>query len=251
MSPVGSIGSHDRAGKGARKARWTALEDDLLRRGGVPEGRSAESAKSRRLALGIRRRAPKAAWTLEEDALVRAGDVPPGRTSRAIEYRRLAVLGINHGPRWTAREDALLRAGELPEGRSHRAAESRRPHLGIRTPRRPAIVLTTAYERLRHGSGPRTLGPGEILLRALDRAVPRTLPRHLRDDVIGTLTVDVLEGAVTLDGIVAAVRHAIARVYRLHPIVAAPLSLDAPHFADGRATLGDRISSEAGLWGTS
>jgi hypothetical protein len=79
---------------------------------------------------------------------------------------------------------------------------------------------------------------------AVDAAVSHRLPHHIRDDVMGRLILDILEGRVDVS---QAAKY--AQVYTrqaYNQMNYGPLSLDARLFEDGSTTRGDTITR--GLW---
>jgi hypothetical protein len=76
-------------------------------------------------------------------------------------------------------------------------------------------------------------------------AVPETLPRQIRDDVIGAMALAVVEGKLRTADICKRVREFIAAQYRQFSKYG-PISLDARLFEDGNATLLDRLSTDVG-----
>jgi hypothetical protein len=79
---------------------------------------------------------------------------------------------------------------------------------------------------------------------AVDAAVSRCLPHHIRGDVMGRLILDILEGRVDISEVAICARRYIRQAY--NEMNYGPLSLDAPRFDGGTATRGDTISR--GLW---
>jgi hypothetical protein len=80
---------------------------------------------------------------------------------------------------------------------------------------------------------------------AVDGAVSRRLPRHIRDDVMGRLMLDILELRVDISAVAHFARLYTKQAYNEidYPIAR---SLDSRLSADSRMTLLDRVSAEAG-----
>jgi hypothetical protein len=86
--------------------------------------------------------------------------------------------------------------------------------------------------------------PDEIFS-AVDGAVSRRLPRHIRDHVMGRLSLDILELRVDISAVVHFARLYTREAYNEIEYPKAR-SLDARVSADSRMTLLDRVSVEAG-----
>ncbi len=78
----------------------------------------------------------------------------------------------------------------------------------------------------------------------IDAAVSRQLPRHIRDDVIGSVTLEVLEGRLSLCDLAKAVKQRQRQLYSETNY--GPISLDAPAYRDGAVPLVETISE--GIW---
>jgi hypothetical protein len=76
-------------------------------------------------------------------------------------------------------------------------------------------------------------------------AVPSSLPRQVRVDVIGSMALDLAEGKLQPDDMRRRVREYITAHFRMFSKFG-PRSLDAPLSADGSATLLDMLSTDAG-----
>lgn len=83
------------------------------------------------------------------------------------------------------------------------------------------------------------------LLLAVDGAVPKTLPEHIRQDVCQDLVVAVLSGDVSIGNLQDATPKYIKQVFKQFPIKYGPLSLDmpAPWSRDDTRTLGELLAS--------
>lgn len=79
---------------------------------------------------------------------------------------------------------------------------------------------------------------------AVDAAVSHRLPRHIRDDVMGRLILEVLEGRVDVPQVAKYAQLYTRQAY--NQMNYGPLSLDARLFEDGSTTRGDRVTR--GLW---
>jgi hypothetical protein len=79
---------------------------------------------------------------------------------------------------------------------------------------------------------------------AADAAVSHRLPRHIRDDVMGRLILDLLEGRVDVSQAAKYAQMYTRQAY--NQMNYGPLSLDARLFEDGPTTRGDRVTH--GLW---
>lgn len=86
------------------------------------------------------------------------------------------------------------------------------------------------------------LKPDEIWHR-LERAINRALPQHIRDDVIGTMALAVLEGRLLVEKIESAAR-AFVTAYNRDNRVYEDLSLDAPIPGMDGMTYMDRLAAE-------
>jgi hypothetical protein len=79
----------------------------------------------------------------------------------------------------------------------------------------------------------------------LNVAIPANLPAQIRDDVIGAMALELVEGKLKTTDVRRRVREFIKAQFRQFGKFG-PLSLDARLFEDGNATLLDRLSTEAG-----
>jgi hypothetical protein len=80
-------------------------------------------------------------------------------------------------------------------------------------------------------------------------AVPAYLPAQIRDDVIGAMALEIVEGKLRPTDIRRRVREYITAQYRQFSKFG-HVSLDARLYDDGNATLLDRLSTDAstGYW---
>jgi hypothetical protein len=86
---------------------------------------------------------------------------------------------------------------------------------------------------------------GADIFALIRSAVPTTLPAQVRDDVIGAMALEVVEGKLRPADIRRRVSEYITAQYRQFSKFG-PVSLDARLYEDGNATLLDRLSTEAG-----
>jgi hypothetical protein len=85
-----------------------------------------------------------------------------------------------------------------------------------------------------------------VVFSAVNAVVSLRLPRHIRDEVIGRLFLDVEEGRVALPDV-----ERFARKYsiELYEEERHQISLDAPAFRDGSGgSMIDRLSEADGMW---
>jgi hypothetical protein len=75
--------------------------------------------------------------------------------------------------------------------------------------------------------------------------VPASLPRPIREDVIGSMALDLAEGKLQPEDIQRRVHEYVTAQFRLFSKFG-PQSLDAPLSAEGPATLLDMLSTDAG-----
>jgi hypothetical protein len=89
-------------------------------------------------------------------------------------------------------------------------------------------------------------GRADIVFSAISEAVSFRLPRHIRDEVMGQLFLDVEEGRIALSDIKKFARKYTSDLYEEEK---RRISLDAPAFRDGtgRSKL-DRLSEADGMW---
>ena len=90
----------------------------------------------------------------------------------------------------------------------------------------------------------RIAAPPDETFSAVDAAVSRRLPHHIRDDVMGRLILDIFEGRVDVSQVAKYAQAYTRQAY--NQMNYGPLSLDAQLFADGSTTRGDRVTR--GLW---
>jgi hypothetical protein len=89
-------------------------------------------------------------------------------------------------------------------------------------------------------------GRADVVFSAVSQAVSSRLPRHIRDDVMGQLFLDVEEGRVALADIGQFARKYTNDIYQEEK---RQISLDAPAFRDGTGgSRLDRISEADGMW---
>lgn len=95
----------------------------------------------------------------------------------------------------------------------------------------------------------RAPAPVDDIFALLRSAVPATLPRQIRDDVIGKMALEIFEGKLRPADIGRRVREYVAAQFREFSNFGR-VSLDARLYDDGNATLLDRLSTEActGYW---
>jgi hypothetical protein len=84
---------------------------------------------------------------------------------------------------------------------------------------------------------------GADIFRLIRAAVPAYLPAQIRDDVIGAMALEVVEGKLRPSDIRRRVGEYVTGQYRQFSKFG-PVSLDARLFEDGSATLLDRLSTE-------
>jgi hypothetical protein len=85
---------------------------------------------------------------------------------------------------------------------------------------------------------------GADIFTLIRAAVPVTLPAQIRDDVIGAMALEIVEGKLPPADILRRVREYITAEFRRFSKFGA-ISLDAHLYADGNATLLDRLSTES------
>jgi hypothetical protein len=93
---------------------------------------------------------------------------------------------------------------------------------------------------------PRIVHVSESVLDVISAAVPRHLPRDLRDDAIQNIWVAVQEGRVKRNEIAARANEFVRAEYRLNHNAWGPRSLDVPIYLDSGTTLIETITH--GLW---
>ena len=108
----------------------------------------------------------------------------------------------------------------------------------------PKKVKPAAASNLRTGLTGIIAAQPHDLFTAIDAAVPRNLPRFIRDDVMGELAEMVLAGDLDVADLAAAARRLTGKQYSA--INFGPVSLDAPAYRDSAIPLIETISE--GLW---
>lgn len=89
-------------------------------------------------------------------------------------------------------------------------------------------------------------GRADVVFTAVNEAVSRQLPRHIRDEVIGQLYLDVEEGRVALSDVARFARKYTNDLYQEEK---RRISLDEPAFRDGSGgSRLDRLSEADGIW---
>jgi hypothetical protein len=87
------------------------------------------------------------------------------------------------------------------------------------------------------------------IMDVISAAVPRHLPRDLRDDAIQNIWLAVLEGRLKRTEIAARAREFINAEFRsAHDKHSKTSSLDVPIWLDSSTTLLDRLATGSGLW---
>ncbi len=124
---------------------------------------------------------------------------------------------------------------------------------------RLVLRLSTANAKVHHAEAaarraqilraPAIAEHGADIFLLIRSAVPANLPVQIRDDVIGAMALEIVEGKLRFTDIRRRVREYVAVQYRQFSKFGR-LSLDARLFEDGNATLLDRLSTEAatGCW---
>jgi hypothetical protein len=120
---------------------------------------------------------------------------------------------------------------------------------------RVVVRLSTANAKVHHAEAsarraqifraPAIAEHGADIFSLIRSAVPETLPPQIRDDVIGAMALEVVEGKLKTADICKRVREFITAQYRQFSRFG-PRSLDARLFEDGTMTLGDTIT--CGFW---
>jgi hypothetical protein len=126
---------------------------------------------------------------------------------------------------------------------SERRKLLRQPSGVIAIPK-PQIIRTT---NLRAPTLTSSLaGRADVVFSAVNEAVSLRLPRHIRDDVMGQLFLDVEEGRVALSDVKRFARKYTSDIYEEEKW---RISLDAPAFRDGTGgSKLDRLSEADGMW---
>ncbi len=207
--------------------------------------------KANREAIAKKRKPRTAAppWSKEELALLAEGKDVPGRTKSAIKTRRRIADCLKRPDhvRWSKEENKLfvrlyptMKNAELAEhfpGRNVRALVRRGWYLGLRkNPDYRGCAVKTKLTREQREAVPALVQEAMKGLR--DRP-------HIREEIVSSLTLDVLDGKVPFEGIKDAVKTHRTKAYAMFPEKGAHQSLDAQLFDDGPTTLGERIDSNA------
>jgi hypothetical protein len=143
-----------------------------------------------------------------------------GKTTYILNHRALLLFRKKH-PKY---DRIVLRLSSVNAKIHHAEAFARRAQIL----RAPAIA-----ER------------GLDIFNVIRSAVPLTLPTQIRDDVIGAMALEIVEGKLRPTDVRRRVREYIALQFRQFTKYGR-FSLDAQLFEDGSATLLDRLSTEAG-----
>ena len=120
---------------------------------------------------------------------------------------------------------------------------------------RLVVRLSTANAKVHHAEAsarraqilraPSIAEHGADIFMLIRSAVPAYLPAQIRDDVIGAMALEIVEGKLRPTDIRRRVREYITAQYRQFSKFG-HVSLDARLYDDGNATLLDRLSTEAG-----
>lgn len=131
------------------------------------------------------------------------------------------------------------------------AVESRWPTTAfwrtyVGRPRRPRLIDTAPrslfYPYLIHK--PKGEGGEWDMLVAINNAVPRGLPDHIRADVCQDICVAILAGELQLEDLKGELRGYIRKVTKMHPLKYGDVSWDAVISSDDDRTFGDVYSAE-------
>lgn len=95
---------------------------------------------------------------------------------------------------------------------------------------------------------PQKVLPQHELLRLINDAVPREIPEDRRADICQELALAILIGDVETTKLATSWQQMFHKVYKMHPTVWAPLSLDAPIPGTDDLRLIDTLSTEDSIW---
>jgi hypothetical protein len=116
--------------------------------------------------------------------------------------------------------------------------------------RQPALTVTRPHVvRATNLPAPALVGciagGADIVFSAVQSAVSPRLPRHIRDEVMGQIFLDVEEGRIAFNDIARFARKYTSAIYAEERY---RISLDEPTFRDGSGSRLDQISEADGLW---
>jgi hypothetical protein len=106
-------------------------------------------------------------------------------------------------------------------------------------------LVDAMARRARIHRAPSIAEHGADIFALIRSAVPMTLPAQIRDDVIGAMALELVEGKLKTADIRRRVREYVTAQYRQFSKYG-PISLDARLSEDGNATLLDRLSTDVG-----
>jgi transposase-like protein len=90
--------------------------------------------------------------------------------------------------------------------------------------------------------------PEHELLMAINAAVPHDIPEDRRADICQELAIAILIGDVDAGSLATAWQPVFHKIYKMHPTLYAPLSLDAPIPGTDDLRLIDTLSTEDSIW---
>lgn len=90
--------------------------------------------------------------------------------------------------------------------------------------------------------------PEHEMLKAVSAAVPHNIPHDRRADICQELVLALLTGDIEISDLPTAVWKMFHKVYKLHPTIHGPISLDAPIPGTDDLRLIDCISNEDSIW---
>jgi hypothetical protein len=191
----------------------------------------------------IATRAPR--WTAEEDeAIINGAKEIPGRTWDAVKTRRCHVRASfwHNRPYSDADRRFVLRHYKTKSyawigeqiGRPEYSVSSYLLRNGLGSGQKKGVKLHKLTDRQRERI------PAEV-----QAAVPRTLPKIMRDEIVNMMIVAALERRLDFKAIRAAFKAYQTQYYVMYPDKGAHTSLDAEIYNDGPTTLGDTIESTA------
>lgn len=168
-------------------------------------------------------------FSADEDRIMREAGGDRAKVGAALPHRK----------GWQLQRRARQLGLVFQDGTYWTGRIGRKKGITASLPRKAGAETPLFYPYVSRGARSHTL------IEAVNAAVPRTLPEHVRSDLCQDLILAVLEGEIPLEGIQHQVKPYLTRVYRMFPVIGAPLSLDMPLFDDGPTTLGDSIESTA------
>lgn len=161
---------------------------------------------------------------------------------RHKHYKRLSLKRLKKDPERLADYMEKRRLESRRHNELNREKSNARKRAWKRANREKQYAYTREFKSRRKAKQTINLNP-DMVYRQIDAAVPRQWPRHMRDDVIASALLEILEGRVRLDQIGELIRRS-TTAYNRQFDTFKTLSLDATVPGTDQTYL-DRLADQA------